>query len=155
LFYAQDAESRGFLATFPTNTDLLTWSQSQRDASVPCHGPTPDPDPLADSAAVRPSNCHCRWASRSTFLVLRLTSPRDAASGLIIIQDGKVRLERYGLGFGETGRWTSFSVAKSFTSTLVGAAIEDGYIKSLDDKVTQYVPDLRGSAYETSVSVSC
>lgn len=66
----------------------------------------------------------------------------------MIIQDGKVRFERYGLGFDAAGRWTSFSVAKSFTSTLVGAAIQDGHIKSLDDKVSQYIPDLRGSAYD-------
>jgi CubicO group peptidase (beta-lactamase class C family) len=39
-------------------------------------------------------------------------------------------------------------VAKSFTSTLVGAAIQDGAIKSLDDKVSQYVHDLQGSAYD-------
>jgi CubicO group peptidase (beta-lactamase class C family) len=66
----------------------------------------------------------------------------------VILQDGKVRLEKYGLGFDAKGRWTSFSVAKSFTSTLVGAAIQDGYIKSLDDKVSLYIPDLRGSAYD-------
>ena len=47
-----------------------------------------------------------------------------------------------------TSRWTSFSVAKSFTSTLVGAALRDGFIKSLDDKVSTYIPDLKGSAYE-------
>ena len=69
-------------------------------------------------------------------------------AGLVIVQDGKVRFERYGLGFDAAGRWTSFSVAKSFTSTLVGAAIEDGAIKSLDDKVSQYIPDLKGSAYD-------
>src|SRR3546814_12722896 len=55
-------------------------------------------------------------------------------AGLIIVQDGKVRLEKYALGYGAAGRWTSFSVAKSFTSTLVGAAVKDGYIKSPDDK---------------------
>jgi len=69
-------------------------------------------------------------------------------SGLIVVQDGKVRLERYGLGFGPQGRWTSFSVAKSFTSTLVGAAIRDGYIKSIDDPVTRYIPDLAGGGYD-------
>ena len=51
-----------------------------------------------------------------------MTEQRTA--GLVIIQDGKVRLEKYGLEFGAKGRWTSFSVAKSFTSTLVGAAIK-------------------------------
>jgi CubicO group peptidase (beta-lactamase class C family) len=69
-------------------------------------------------------------------------------AGLIVVQDGKVRLERYGLGFGPHGRWTSFSVAKSFTSTLVGAAIRDGYIKSIDDAVTRYIPDLAGGGYD-------
>lgn len=69
-------------------------------------------------------------------------------AGLIVLRDGKVVLERYGLGFGRRGRWTSFSVAKSFTSTLVGAAIKDGYIKSVDAPVTKYIPELAGSGYD-------
>jgi CubicO group peptidase (beta-lactamase class C family) len=69
-------------------------------------------------------------------------------AGLVIVQDGKIRLEKYGLDFDGNGKWTSFSVAKSFTSTLVGAAIKDGYIKSLDDKVTVYIPEMKGSAYD-------
>lgn len=68
--------------------------------------------------------------------------------GLLVLQDGKIRLERYHGGFGPNDRWTSFSVAKSLTSSLVGAAIEDGYIKSIDDRVTRYIPELKGSAYE-------
>ena len=70
------------------------------------------------------------------------------ASGLLVLQDGKVRLERYARGHGPAERWTSFSVAKSLTSTLVGAAVKDGAIKSLDDPVTRYIPELRGSAYD-------
>ncbi|PKP91854.1 MAG: serine hydrolase [Alphaproteobacteria bacterium HGW-Alphaproteobacteria-16] len=69
-------------------------------------------------------------------------------AGLIVLHDGKVRLERYALGYSAQGRWTSFSVAKSVTSTLVGAAIRDGYIKSLDDPVTRYIPDLAGGGYD-------
>ncbi len=69
-------------------------------------------------------------------------------AGLIIIQDGKIRFEKYALDYGRDGRWTSFSVAKSLTSTLVGAAIRDGYIKNIDDKVTDYIPDLKGSPYD-------
>lgn len=69
-------------------------------------------------------------------------------SGLLVIKDGKVVLERYALGRKAADRWTSFSVAKSVTSTLIGAAIADGYIKSLDDPVTLYIPELKGSAYE-------
>ncbi|WP_235536589.1 serine hydrolase [Phenylobacterium sp. Root700] len=69
-------------------------------------------------------------------------------SGLLVIKDGKVILERYGLERGPNDRWTSFSVAKSMTSTLVGAAIQDGYIKSLNDPVTTYIPELKGGGYD-------
>jgi CubicO group peptidase (beta-lactamase class C family) len=75
-----------------------------------------------------------------------MASQRTAA--LLVVHDGKVRLERYGLEFDASGRWTSFSVAKSLTSTLVGAAIRDGHIRDIDDKVAAYIPALAGSAYE-------
>jgi CubicO group peptidase (beta-lactamase class C family) len=70
------------------------------------------------------------------------------AASLIVVQNGEVRLERYALGADADTRWTSFSVAKSLTSTLVGAAIEDGYIESLNAPVTQYIPELAGSGYD-------
>ncbi len=70
-------------------------------------------------------------------------------AGLIVVQDGKIRLERYALGHSKSALWSSLSVAKSVTSTLVGAAIADGYIKSVDDYVTDYSPDLTGSAYDS------
>jgi len=69
-------------------------------------------------------------------------------AGLLVIHDGKILMERYALGFDQNSRWTSFSVAKSFTSTLAGAAIADGAIKSIDDPVTRYLPGLKGSAYD-------
>jgi len=69
-------------------------------------------------------------------------------SGVLVLKDGEIVLERYGLGRKPHDRWISFSVAKSVTSTLIGAAIKDGKIKSLDDPVTAYIPELAGSAYE-------
>src|SRR5579859_7155629 len=72
----------------------------------------------------------------------------NRTSGVLVLKDGKIVLERYGLGRTPKDRWTSFSVAKSLTSTLVGAAIQDGKIKGPDDLVTNYVPELKGSAYE-------
>ena len=69
-------------------------------------------------------------------------------SGVMVVKDGKVMLERYGLGRKPEDRWISFSVTKSITSTLVGAAIKDGKIKSIDDQVTSYIPELKGSAYD-------
>ena len=73
---------------------------------------------------------------------------KHRVSGLIIVQHGRVLLERYGLGRKETDRWTSFSVAKSVTSTLIGAAIKDGYISGLDAPVTRYLPQLAGGGYD-------
>ena len=69
-------------------------------------------------------------------------------SGVLVLKDGEIVLERYGLGRKPLDRWISFSVAKSVTSTLIGAAIKDGKIMSLDDPVTAYIPELVGSAYE-------
>ena len=69
-------------------------------------------------------------------------------AGLLILHNGKVRLERYGLEHSDTNLWSSLSVAKSVTSTLVGVAIKDGYIKSVDDDVTDYLPELKGSAFD-------
>ena len=70
------------------------------------------------------------------------------ASGVLVIKDGQIVLERYGLGRSPNERWTSFSVAKSVTSTLIGAAVRDGKIASLEAQVTAYIPELKGSAYE-------
>ncbi len=79
---------------------------------------------------------------------LRKLMIETEAAGIMVLQGGKVRFEEYSLGLGAEDRWTSFSVAKSFTSTLLGAAIADGFISSLDDPVIQYIPELAGSAYD-------
>lgn len=72
----------------------------------------------------------------------------NRVAGLLVLQDGRVKLERYRFGNTERTRWMSMSVAKSVTSTLFGAALEDGYILSLSDPVVGYVPTLMGSAYD-------
>jgi CubicO group peptidase (beta-lactamase class C family) len=69
-------------------------------------------------------------------------------AGLLIIKDGRVAAERYAHGHGHASVWVSFSVAKSVLSLLYGAALKDGSIRSLDDTVTRYLPQLRGSAYD-------
>jgi CubicO group peptidase (beta-lactamase class C family) len=71
----------------------------------------------------------------------------NRSSAVLVVQDGKILLERYALGRRPEDRWTSFSIAKSVTSTLVGAAIQDGYIHSVQDPVTQYLPQLKGPAF--------
>ncbi len=68
--------------------------------------------------------------------------------GLMVLKDGKIAYEHYDYGVKPETRWMSMSVAKSFVSTLVGAAIKDGYINSVDDTVVKYLPQLNGSAYQ-------
>lgn len=79
---------------------------------------------------------------------LQTAMAETSTAGIMVLKDGKVAYEAYGLGMGPSDRWTSFSVAKSFTSTLLGAAVKDGFIASLDDPVTRYIPGLAGSAYD-------
>jgi len=143
-----DKETRGFLAQFPTDRDVLFWKQSQRDAAFRAldrlpflarhrvieAGSTPSPLPPGQPLSL-PLDVDAYMQGQ-----------RSAA--LIIVHDGQVRLERYGLDFDASGRWTSFSVAKSITSTLVGAAVKDGYIRSMDDKVSDYIEEMKGSAYD-------
>ncbi|WP_309646552.1 serine hydrolase [Phenylobacterium sp.] len=73
---------------------------------------------------------------------------RRRTAGFLILKNGEIALERYGMGSGPESRWASFSIAKSMTATLVGAALHDGAIGSLDEACGLYVPQMRGSAYE-------
>lgn len=69
-------------------------------------------------------------------------------TGLLVIKNDKIVHERYMNGGTEESTFTSWSVAKSFVSTLVGMALGDGLIKSLDDPISNYVPELKGSGYD-------
>jgi CubicO group peptidase (beta-lactamase class C family) len=60
----------------------------------------------------------------------------------IVIQDDKILYEKYFNGAERDTLLTSFSVAKSYASALVGLAIADGYINSVDDPITDYLPEL-------------
>lgn len=73
---------------------------------------------------------------------------RARTTGFLVLKDGKIVCERYLLGADEHSLFTSFSMAKSVVSTLVGFAIGDGLIKSVDDPISKYVPELTGSGYD-------
>ena len=147
-WFSLDKETRGFLATVPTDRNLLLWSQSQRDAAFRALDRLPF---LAKHRVVPAGNAPSALPPGPP---LKLALDVDAymagqrSAALIVLHDGKLRLERYGLDFDAAGRWTSFSVAKSITSTLVGAALKDGHIRSMDDKVSDYIPEMKGSAYD-------
>ena len=70
--------------------------------------------------------------------------------GLLVVQDGKVLMEHYAADHGVDVPWVTFSVTKSVTSLLIGAAIHDGYIDSVADPIVKYLPRLAGSEYGES-----
>jgi CubicO group peptidase (beta-lactamase class C family) len=148
-WFSLDKETRGFVATLPTNRDLLFWSTPQRDAAFRALDRLPvlaKARPIAAGGTPRALPPGPPLPKLAADVDAYMASQRNAA--LIVVHGGKVRLERYGLGFDAAGRWTSFSVAKSMTATLVGAALADGHIKSMDDKVSTYIPQMKGSAYD-------
>ncbi len=131
---------------------VLTWNQAQREAGFAgmenlfltrTVRASNRPHPLP---AGKPLSAFAPGGARAEEFD-RFVKDQKVAE-LLVLQDGTVRLERYALTGGPNVRWHSFSVAKSITSTLVGAAMKDGAIKSLDDPVTRYITDLRGSAYD-------
>ena len=148
-WFAIGEDWRRLLADPPSGPDVLFWTQGQRDAGFRMLDRVPF---ISDKRTIR---------SGETARPLEAGDPIDFGfdieayfdqqrhAALIIVHDGKIRYERYGLDFDDAGRWASFSVAKSITSTLVGVAIADGHIASLDDPVTDYITDLKGSAYDS------
>lgn len=72
---------------------------------------------------------------------------RQRVTGLMVIKDGTVVLERYQYGLGPTTRFLSASMVKSIVGVLIGIAVEEGRIRSLDDLAQVYVPALAGSPY--------
>jgi len=149
IFWATaDKDMRRLLLHLPTNKDVLFWSISQRDAAFR----SMDRIPVISKSRIISGGKNIYPLPKGapldvgTDVDAYMKDQRTAA--LVIVHDGKVRFEKYGLDFLPGKRWTSFSVAKSITSTLVGAAIRDGYIKSIDDKVSDYISDLKGSVYD-------
>jgi CubicO group peptidase (beta-lactamase class C family) len=97
-----------------------------------------DPNPLGE--------VHYRFKGRDHTLDELLA--RTYTVGFLVLKDGRIVCERYFGGADQNSSFTSWSVAKSFTSTLVGLAIADGKIAGVDPPVTQYLPELKGSGYD-------
>lgn len=83
-----------------------------------------------------------RMASSKQFLL-----DTDTAA-LLVLHAGVIRYEQYWLTGGEKVQWISWSVAKSFVSALVGIAIDEGHIGSIDEPISDYIRVNPGSAYE-------
>ena len=132
LFWSPDQQLLGFRnyrSIFPTRA-ILAGNQ-----------PLPLPERPWDQSQVR-------YEVGGDTFDLQGFKEHNRVVGLLVVKDGAIVLEEYGLGNTRVTEWASFSIAKSVVSLLTGAAIRDGYIRSVDDLVADYLPVLKGSAYE-------
>ena len=149
IFWATaDRDMRRLICNLPTDRRVLFWTVPQRDAAFRAMDRIPVISRFRIISAGKDVYALPKGEPLDVGIDVDDYMKDQRTAGLVIIQNGKIRLEKYGLDFSADGRWTSFSVAKSITSTLVGAAIRDGYIKSINDKVSAYIPDLKGSVYD-------
>jgi CubicO group peptidase (beta-lactamase class C family) len=123
----------------------LTWSQSQRDHRF-AHMESQFPVHIV-RAGTRARSLHSGAPLALPPDALSKYMESERLAGVLILQDGKIRAEQYGIGLTKVGHWTSFSVTKAVTDTLVGVALRRGKIGSLDDQVTRYIPEMHDSAY--------
>lgn len=72
---------------------------------------------------------------------------KTGTDGLLVLHDGKIVSEIYRNGMTDQTRHMSFSMAKSMLATMIGIALADGKIRSIDDTVLDYLPDWKTSAY--------
>lgn len=148
-WFSLDKSVRYIILNQPSQPNPLFWDTKQRDAAF-------------QSLEMLNAIPYTVVKKGSDVRSLTITSPlpipaeqteqyfaQQRIAGLVVLHKGELVYEQYALGLDNSRKWTSFSVAKSFTSTLVGAAIKDGFIQSLDDTVAMYIPDLVGSNYET------
>ncbi|HHL0955752.1 TPA: serine hydrolase domain-containing protein [Serratia marcescens] len=142
-----------FDAQLPDTHKMLTWSQSDRvigfrndyrnyAGDVFHHG---NAAPLL-TAAKQLTDASYRVNGKTYHLQDYLQ--RQDVSGMLVLKDGKIAWKYLGEGNTDATLWTSRSVGKSVVATLVGVAIKQGKIRSLDDLITQYEPDLKGTAWD-------
>jgi CubicO group peptidase (beta-lactamase class C family) len=131
---------------------LASWSQAEREFGFANWDRAFAARTIARGQQVHPLPAGTPWPAFAPggegALQLQRNVDDFKLAGIVVLHSGRLRLEHYALGHTAAGRWVSFSVAKSLTSTLVGAAIQDGFIASVDDAVTRYIPELRDSAYD-------
>jgi CubicO group peptidase (beta-lactamase class C family) len=73
---------------------------------------------------------------------------RTYANALIVMKDGRITYERYLNNTGPETRFIAWSMTKSIVSMLVGIAVQEGRIKSIDEPITAYLPELKGGGYD-------
>jgi CubicO group peptidase (beta-lactamase class C family) len=134
----------GDLRLFTGEPQAQNFARLQQRARVAEMKPSARPFEFPSGAPIAlPRTYAAGGSSRDLRALLEATD----TSALLVLKDGAVRFEQYWLSGGRDVQWISMSVAKSFTSALVGIALMEGHIRSVEDPVDSYVPRLAGSAY--------
>ncbi len=124
----------------------LTWTQAQRDRRFAHMNRLFPTHTVRHAGPERPLPAGPALPGMTGTLDAYMQS--EHLAGVLVLQDGRIRAERYALGATQETRWTTFSVTKSMTDTLAGAALQTGALRSLDDGVTHYLPEMKGSGYD-------
>lgn len=143
-----------FDPVLPDPKDMLTWDQKTRvigfrNTYRQYHGDVfhtrgAKPLPLPPAPGKMPA---ARYTMDGHSYGLRDYLRHEQVTGLLILKNGRIAYEYYGSGNTEKTLWTSRSVAKSIVSILVGMAIKEGFITSVDDPIVHYLPELKGTAW--------
>ena len=144
-----------FDAALPPAKDMLTWTQSERVVGFR----NTYRQYRADVFHADPANVHAlperglplapvRYRVKDQVFGLEDYLRHQDVTGLLVLKDGKIAYEHYVHGNTASTLWTSRSVAKSVVSILVGIAIREGAIKSVDDPITRYLPELQHTAWD-------
>ena len=133
---------------------VLFWTPEQQLAGFPNYdqifdtralAPSADPFPLPS----RPTDfSELQYEVDGTSYSLEDFLTHNRVAGLLVLDGGEIVLEEYRMGHEPDVPWVSYSVTKSVVSLLIGAAIRDGHIQGVDDRVAEYLPELQGTGYE-------
>lgn len=118
---------------------------SRFDTLFPARGIAPSAQPAPFRRAEREAEVRYVFAGEERTLAQYLA--RRPVTGFMIVRGDTILVERYQYGRTDRDRLVTFSIAKSIVGLLVGIAVEEGAIRSLDDPVRTYVPVLAGTAY--------
>ncbi|MGB5325484.1 MAG: serine hydrolase [Pseudomonadales bacterium] len=95
------------------------------------------------------------FLSHGTSINTQAFLQQTGSTGMMILRGGAIAYQQYWQGMRPDSTHISYSVAKSFTSALIGIAIADGLIGSVDDPVTKYLPALANSGYANTTLADC
>lgn len=123
-------------------TDVFT----HYDKIFPVDLLTPSAHPRVYARAVRPvEGLTYEFEGRTTTIGDYMA--RANVDSLMVLSKGKVVFETYRNGTGPETSHSIWSASKSYTITILGIAMKEGVIKSLDDTVETYAPQFKGTAY--------